>query len=84
MADVHILGFGQFRRPVVMTPVTLHPTSRTVAAPVQPSVSQWTTSPTATAMGTQPVVQELALIPVVERLPQPLPMAEPVTKEGFS
>ena len=60
MADVHIPGFRQFQRPVVMTPVTLHPRSRTSIArsiphstPVQPTVSQRTTSPAAMTMGTQ-------------------------------
>ena len=60
MADVHILGFGQFRHPVVMTPVTLHPRSRTAVAGsiphstlVQPTVSQRIASPAAKTMGTQ-------------------------------
>ena len=60
MADVHIPGFGQFRRPVVMTPVTLHPTPRPAVPPVQPAVSHQTT------MGTQPPVLEPIPILVAE------------------
>ena len=63
MADVHIPSFRQFRQLVLMTPVTLHPSSRTVAGAAglvtqsratQPSGSRRTASPADTPAGTQP------------------------------
>ena len=91
MADVHIPGFGQFRQPVLMTPVTLHPSSRTIAraagsvtqsGAVKPSRSRRTASPANTPMGTQPqpAVQEgreLTSVSQKHGTPQPVSVSLP-------
>ena len=97
MADVHIPSFRQFRHPVVMTPVTLNPRSRTTTR-VAGLVSHFrriatpADTPTVTQpIGTQPqpVVQGLTSMPeeqgslqsVAVSLPQPPPVAESTAME---